>query len=117
MNTQLSLLVRPLSKIGLVLGLSGLLLLSLGLLLQPAGLAQAWSLVELLTEAAPAASTRYVAVEGTDTGNDCAISTIPCATIQRAVDIATPDDEIRVAAGTYAGVQVRQGITQVVYIS
>ncbi|CAG0935856.1 hypothetical protein TFLX_04707 [Thermoflexales bacterium] len=117
MNTQLSLRVRPLSKIGLVLGSSGLLLLSLGLLLQPAGLAQAWSLTEPLTEAAPVASTRYVAVEGTDTGNDCSISATPCATIQWAVDVAAPDDEIRVAAGTYTGVQVRQGITQVVYIS
>lgn len=65
----------------------------------------------------PAASIRYVAVEGTDAGNDCSLSTNPCATVQRAVDVAVPDDEIRVAAGTYTGVQVRQGITQVVYIT
>ncbi len=116
-NTQLSLRVRPLSKIGLVLGLSGLLLLSLRVLLQPSGLVQAQALIEPLTDSAPAASLRYVAAEGTDVGNDCAISMNPCATVQRAVDVAEPDDEIRVAAGTYTGVQLRQGITQVVYIS
>ena len=37
--------------------------------------------------------------------------------IQAAVDAATGGEEIRVATGDYTGVQVRGGITQVVYIS
>ena len=117
MNNQISPLLRTIGRIGLVFGLSGLLVLLSGLLLQSASLAQAWSFNQRTFEAAPTALIRYAAVEGTDFGNDCAISTKPCATVQRAVDVATPDDEIRVAAGTYTGVQVREGITQVVYIS
>ncbi len=38
-------------------------------------------------------------------------------TIQDAVDDADPGDVIKVAAGTYTGVQARAGVTQVVYIS
>jgi len=43
----------------------------------------------------------------------------PCyTTVQAAVDAADdPDDVIKVAAGTYAGVSARAGVTQVVYIS
>ena len=37
--------------------------------------------------------------------------------IQAAVDAAAPGDEIRVATGTYAGVQSRSGVTQAVYLS
>jgi hypothetical protein len=64
-------------------------------------------------------TTRYVAPAptGNDSGNDCTNSSTPCATIQHAVDVADPDDEIRVATGTYTDVQARTGITQVVYIS
>ena len=61
---------------------------------------------------------RYVDGEtGDDTGNDCRDSGIPCATVQHAVDVAAPGDEIRVATGAYTGVQARAGVTQVVYIS
>jgi len=62
---------------------------------------------------------RYVAPAptGDDSGNDCITSTAPCATIQHAVDVADPGDEIRVATGIYTGVQARAGVTQVVYIS
>ncbi len=59
----------------------------------------------------------YVALSGLDAGNNCQNPAAPCATLQRAVDVAAPGDEIRVAAGTYTGVQARAGVTQVVYIS
>ncbi len=42
----------------------------------------------------------------------------PCyAGVQAAVDAAVDGDEIRVAAGTYSDIHVRESITQVVYIS
>ena len=64
------------------------------------------------------ATIRYVdGVTGHDNGNDCIASTVPCATVQHAVDVAAPGDEIRVATGVYTGVHARAGITQVVYIS
>jgi len=57
-----------------------------------------------------------VAMTGTNT-NNCGNETTPCATVQFAVDQAEPGAEIHIAAGTYAGVQVRAGLTQSVYIS
>jgi hypothetical protein len=74
---------------------------------------------------------RYMAPAptGNDSGNDCITSTTPCATLQHAVDVADPGDEIRVAEGRYTDVQGRPvpvdypsppasgTITQVVYIS
>jgi len=79
---------------------------------------------------AQGSNTRYVdCATGNDSGNYCTNSGAPCATIQHAVDVADPGDEIRVATGIYTGVQGRpvpagypsppaSGIvTQVVYIS
>jgi len=61
---------------------------------------------------------RYVdCATGSDDGNNCADSSAPCATIQHAVDVADPGDEIRSATGTCTDVQARAGITQVVYVS
>ena len=61
---------------------------------------------------------RYVdGATGDDSDNDCIAHTIPCATLQHAVDVAAPGDEIRVASGIYTGVHARAGITQVVYVS
>ncbi len=69
---------------------------------------------------------RYVATAGTDGANTCTNSNSPCATLQHAVDAAVPNDEIRIAGGTYTSVQGRPApagydgpnvITQMVYIS
>jgi fibronectin-binding autotransporter adhesin len=50
-------------------------------------------------------------------GGGCGSTVTPCATVQYAVDIADPGEEILVAAGDYGGVAVRDGVTQTVYIS
>jgi len=69
---------------------------------------------------------RYVATNGMDDGNPCIAPGNPCATIQHAVDVADPDEEIHVAGGTYSDIHCRPAptgytgpdtITQVVYIS
>jgi uncharacterized repeat protein (TIGR01451 family) len=78
------------------------------------------TLAALATIAGPPAQAasvvRYVAPGGKDSGNQCAASAYPCASVQHAVDVATPGDEIRVAEGTYTGVSVRAGMTQTVYV-
>jgi hypothetical protein len=67
--------------------------------------------------APPGAGVRYVATAGSDSGNNCTMSSAPCASVQHAVDQALPGEEVRVAGGTYSGVTARAGITQTVYIS
>ncbi len=60
--------------------------------------------------------TRYVAITGTD-GGACSTPASACRTIQYAVDQATRGDEILVASGIYTGVQTRNGVPQIAYIS
>ncbi|GIK57969.1 MAG: hypothetical protein HND44_20180 [Chloroflexi bacterium] len=67
--------------------------------------------------AAPHTTVRYVRVGGADAGNDCASAATPCATVQRAIDVAVSGDELHVAGGTYTGVQARETLTQHLYIS
>jgi parallel beta-helix repeat protein len=59
----------------------------------------------------------YVTPGGTDADNNCSDPNTPCATLQRAVDVAAPGDEIRVTAGVYTGVNARSGLRQMVYLS
>jgi hypothetical protein len=70
----------------------------------------------LSVDTSSAATLRYVAVGGNDSGNNCAASTAPCATVQHAVDEAAADDEIHVATGNYTGVHTQGGMTQLLYI-
>ncbi|MGD9098951.1 MAG: choice-of-anchor Q domain-containing protein [Anaerolineae bacterium] len=60
-----------------------------------------------MARAAPGASlaapaTRFVASDGDD-ANDCSSIEQRCRTVQRAIDVAEPLDEIWVATGTYTG--------------
>ena len=61
-------------------------------------------------------TSRYVAAGGSDT-TDCTNPSLPCGTVQYAVDQADPGDLIKMAAGSYASVNNRGGLSQVVYIS
>ena len=95
------------------------------LLLPLSALALAATLLWLLTtltgpaQAAPSsaasATTRYVAPSGDDS-RDCTRVDFPCATIQRALDVATAGDLVKVAGGVYDQVVARSSLTQVVYI-
>jgi hypothetical protein len=74
----------------------------------------AWLLLPATGEARPNLSPGILYVAP---GGNCG-SASPCyASLQSAVDTALPSDEIRVAAGTYAGVSTRAGFTQTAYLS
>jgi hypothetical protein len=93
---------------GLSLALATATLLALSLLLTsgPAS----------IVEARADAGIIRVATTGTD-ASGCGSAAEPCLTLQYAVDKAANGDEIRVAAGTYTGVNSQGGQSQVVYIS
>src|SRR5579859_1005102 len=59
--------------------------------------------------AAPAGLNRYVIPSGSDASADCSLAA-PCQTVQRAVALAQPGDDIRVAGGTYTGTVFDAGI-------
>jgi hypothetical protein len=44
---------------------------------------------------------RFVATGGVDTANSCTNAALPCATIQRAVDVSGSGDTLRIAPGVY----------------
>ena len=56
--------------------------------------------------------TRYVETTGSDANNDCADPNNPCATLQRAIDVAQPGDELHVAGGEYTRVGTLAVITR-----
>lgn len=59
-----------------------------------------------------ATQTRYVEIGGNNTGNNCRVEATPCATVQYAVNQATPGDTVMVGAGNFAGpVNVTKSIT------
>jgi hypothetical protein len=60
---------------------------------------------------------RYVAPTGSDADNDCTDWSVPCRTVQRAVDVADAGDVVKVAQGTYTDLQEREGISQVVHLA
>ncbi len=78
-------------------------------------LALIWALNGGLSAHAAPAATKPLADEITV----CPAGSPTCnyATIQEAVDAANPGDVIKVAQGTYTDIHVREGITQVVYLS
>lgn len=73
-------------------------------------------LMAVLAVVVTPSTTRAIVRHVSSTGS-CGTAT-PCYnTIQAAVDAAADNDEIRVAGGTYTGVQPRAGTNQVVYVS
>ena len=60
--------------------------------------------------------TRYVAPGGVDGGNDCQTPGSPCATLQRAIDVAGPGDEVHVAGGLYSRAGTLAAITKALTI-
>jgi uncharacterized repeat protein (TIGR01451 family) len=95
------------------------LLVTLGLVF---GLGTALALVCLLAHPSQPAQAQSGSgvIRVATTGSDapaCGGEGNPCRTVQYAVDLALPGEEIRVATGIYGGVNSYAGLSQVVYIS
>lgn len=66
--------------------------------------------------ASPAhAAVLRVATSGADVAG-CGTVATPCRSLQYALDLASSDDEIRLAGGTYTGVSSRDGHVQLAYV-
>ncbi len=64
-------------------------------------------------QAAPVNQIRYVATTGSDVGNNCTNSGLPCATLQHAIDVANDGEEVLIATGTYTDVHTVDGHVQI----
>ena len=101
-------------------------LLTTSLLVSGASLASLLLIAHFSFASQPPGNVRFVAQGGIDDGNLCTDSSLPCASVQRGIDIADPGDEVRIAVGVYTGVHGRAApagyegpavITQVVYLT
>ena len=64
------------------------------------------------TPASAAATTRYVATDGSDSENDCTDAANPCQHVQYAVDQAAAGDTVQIAKGEYQeSVHIRKSLT------
>ncbi|MBI3960818.1 MAG: right-handed parallel beta-helix repeat-containing protein, partial [Chloroflexi bacterium] len=69
-----------------------------------------------IPQPATSATIRYVIGPGGDDSRDCQDRSYPCATIQRAIDVASSGDTIAVAQGNYTALNRKAGLSQVVYV-
>jgi hypothetical protein len=92
------------------LGLSALLLIALMVLMAPSSISS-----QTAHAHQPTPNVVHVALTGADVAG-CGSAAVPCASVQFAVDGAAAGDELRIAAGVFAGVSARANTTQTVYV-